>query len=974
MDNTLQTICDGLSKVIAQLKPQTNPISFVLLTGKMGQGKTTLLRQSGMTSWPLDACNGANIFYNDLGIILELGEGWINQSDSLLTHSIKQLNRCHNSVKISGLALCVDTRELLQTEAPNLTEYCLTHTQLLERFGDALGYSVDTTVFFTKLDSLAGFCEFFQSEHSKDLTRPLGFSLHCASPRAKLLASYTLQFENMIEVLGQQIISKLHPARSGAKRTLIREFPLQLASLNIPIQTLVLNIPVNHFRLQSLYFTSSEQGGQSIDNLNKKIQHEYALTTIDKIPQSNNYRTYFIEEALRAFQLQTQRHQPGPNPKQKWIIGLSASVATLILAAVGLQYFHTSKLLDDTSKELLAYETLISQTGNKTSALYHLSLAELKLGAISAGILTHPVLKQLKTQLHENTNKAIKLQYFPDLLATLEGVISDPAQTQLARYNALKVYLMLAEPEHFSEKSVIDWFTAYWKNNNQGQLNPRQITLLANALKQPLQPLVINRQIVSDARNYLNALPAPYLYYSLVKGQFSQQKIPLDIDGFDLITRELPVYFTKAGFNEVISTLPTLATRLQQENWVLARQDLDNLHDKLLEAYCFEYATWWKNFIERTRPQHYQGYQQARILTQTLFQKKSISRLITMIQQETSPEMDEQADLFNHKIASKFTTLSLMSQSAVQELTRNINELEKFLTTLSLVNDDGRTVFELTRARFQNDSQSDPLSGLYNKSRQLPEPVSNWAKQIADDTWFIFINESKRYLNAQWQQHIYSKYENQIANRFPVDPSRQEDIDLANFDHFFEPNGTLNSFVAHYIQPFLDTSNPQWQPKELNGYVLPVSADLINELIRANVISNMFFPEKSPHSRIEFSLQKISLDPIVANLQLTIGNTVLTDNQGSESLTAFTWPQANAKLSLASIDGKHYELGENGIWGFFRMLQKVNVLVDNNDSASLEILFEVNGNSGRYLLKTQNPINPFSPGILAGFNLTPTVA
>ena len=52
------------------------------------------------------------------------------------------------------------------------------------------------------------------------------------------------------------------------------------------------------------------------------------------------------------------------------------------------------------------------------------------------------------------------------------------------------------------------------------------------------------------------------------------------------------------------------------------------------------------------------------------------------------------------------------------------------------------------------------------------------------------------------------------------------------------------------------------------------------------------------------------------------------------------------------------------------MLQKVNVLVDEENSGSLQILFEINGNSGRYLLKTENPVNPFIPGILNGFNLS----
>ena len=149
---------------------------------------------------------------------------------------------------------------------------------------------------------------------------------------------------------------------------------------------------------------------------------------------------------------------------------------------------------------------------------------------------------------------------------------------------------------------------------------------------------------------------------------------------------------------------------------------------------------------------------------------------------------------------------------------------------------------------------------------------------------------------------------------------------------------------------------------------------MINELIRANVITHMFFPNQSDSSHIAFSLQKLSLDPIVSQLQLSIGRTQLQDTQNSDSITHFQWPEANAKLALKSIEGAHYELEETGPWAFFKMLQKVNVLVDEQDSASLEILFEVNGNSGRYLLKTQNQVNPFIPGVLNGFMLNESIA
>ncbi|CEK11394.1 type IVB secretion system protein IcmF [Legionella hackeliae] len=974
MDKSLTELCDALKKILSFLKPQTTAISFLILTGRSNQGKTTLLRQSGLTHYPVATNSNANFFYNQYGIILELGESWLNQSENLLAYTLKQLNRCHSSVRVSGIILCVDSSELLLTEPVQLAEQCKAHTQLLERFGNGLGYCVDTAIILTKLDALAGFCDFFQSDHANELSKPLGFSLNAIKQRSSLLEYYRLQFDQMIEVLSHQIINKLHPARSSVKRTLIREFPLQLASLRMPLQCLMQHLPTQLFRLQSIYFTSAEQGGLSVDKLNRKIQHEYALTVQDKYPQSNNFRAYFIEGAIRAFQEQTKRYSAQMSGTQKCLIGLATSIVSLSLIWVVQQHFKTSRLLDEASKELITYETFLGQANDKTSALYHLSLAAAKLQQIPTNILPVSAIEQLKNQLHSNAKHRLHDDFLPELLAGIERIMLDPAQTQNARYQALKIYLMLGEPEHYSEAEVTKWFSDYWKSTNQQATMHKKLTLLQHALRKPLQPIAINRQLVSDVRNYLNALPATYLYHTLAKNNFPASTQTIAVEGFDLANKELPYYYTKAGFKEIIVALPKISGQLQHENWVLERQDLNNLPAQLEQAYCFEYVTWWQNFIRRTKPLHYQDYQQARQLTQTLYRNNALAKLIKLIQQQTAPDPNENAALFNQKIANEFTNLNLMSGSAINDLTLSINELEKFLTTLSLVNDNGRTAFDLTKARFLGGASADPLSNLYNKTRQLPEPVATWTKQIADDTWFIFISESKTYLNRLWEQQVFNEYQLTIANRYPLDPTRQEEVSLTDFDHFFSPHGTLNNFVNNYLKPFLDTSSPQWQPKEVNGYVMPISSDITNELIRANVITNMFFSPDTEASKIEFSLQKISLDPVVANLQLTIGKTTLTDNQGSDSYIQFSWPQNDAKLSLDSIEGNHYELEEIGPWAFFKMLQKVNVLVDSEDSASLQILFEVNGNSGRYLLKTQNQINPFSPGILTGFILKRDVA
>lgn len=974
MDNALKALCQAIKKALVILKPEHNPVSFILLTGKTGQGKTALLTQSHLNQIPIDLQYKAQVFYNKQGVVVELGETWLNQNQHLLAYSLKRINQCHPYVRINGLFVCVDVHELIMMEPHALFQYCETHIQLAQRFGQALGHALDTALIMTKLDNLAGFNEFFLHEHENELMKPLGFSLMYGDNKKRFLYHFSGQYDNFLEMLGQQVIKKLHPVRSTAKRTLIREFPIQMAHLRVGIQALLQAASPQSLNFQALFFTSAEQGGFSYDGLNQKIYHEYALTIPNKIIQSINYQSYFIDGAIRAFQRNTKHHYPKITPRQKQLIAAMSAGVLVFLFFLGHQHISTSNVLEDAGKELLAYELLANQPKAQNQALYHLIKAEGKLTAMPNTLLSYPLVNQLRTQLQHTSEHLLHKDFLPKLVNILQQTFGNMALSPFERMKALKIYLMLGQPAKYSEQTVESWFKQYWHEHYPNKPIEQEMLLLKNALKQPFQPIDLDENLIRDARNYMNALPAGYLYYALAKESFPKEHQALVFDGFDLSARELPVYFTKKGFYQTFHQIPEIAKHLAEDAWVLQRQDIQNIQTEIEQAYCQEYIHWWQNFMRRSMPSHYQGYEQAQALAARLEKSQTISKLVQLIQQETSPDVGEEGALFNQKIANHLTEINLLTASATRSLEETIQELGKFIAPLILIKDGGRTIFEMTKARFIHENNLDPLSMLYLKARQLPEPAATWAKQIADDMWFVFIQDSKTYLNHLWREQVFTAYETTIAHRYPFEPKQVEEINITQFNAFFAPKGILTAFIQQHLKPFLDTSKPQWQAREVNGYRLPISDELLNELIRAHVISKMFYPDNADQSHITFSLQKIELDPVVANLQFSLGNTVLTDSQSSEAYAYFDWPMPDAKLEINAIDGQHYVLEEHGIWAFFKLLQKVNVLVDNNDSANLQILFEVNGNAGRYALRTQNKINPFSPGILTGFYLPDHVA
>lgn len=967
MDSSLFILTDALKKLIWNLNPKQNPLSFLLLIGRENQGKSALLKQSSLEQLSLETEHPIEIYYNSRGIILELNEAWLHQCHILLDYILKQLNQCHKTVRISGLLLAIDINTLIH-ESHEMTEQVKPHAQLLQRFCKALGYPVDINILFTKLDSLAGFCDFFQQD-TLDRKKPLGFSLDWVLTRGQLAHNYRLRFEQLIEGLGQDVIDKIHPARSSQKRTIIREFPLQLASLRLAIQALLQQVPSKPSRIQSIYFTSAEQGGVSMDHLNKKIQHEYGLNVPNKFYQSNNYRPYFIEAALENIQKETQRHTPRTVRFYQWGITAIGSLMGLSLAFIIHHHLTTTHVLDQVTKDLLTFDALSIQKDN--NSLYHMAQASKHLEKLSNNFLTSPAIEELKITLQTHANHHLIDDFLPSIRETLEHAMISSQTTPIERYHMLKIYLMLNDSNHRNTQEILDWFKTAWKKNNPDQPVQDRLALLQSILQDKAIP--INEKTVREVRNYLNALPVGYLYYALAKETFSSEKIPLRLDGFRFKQNDIPFYFTKEGFHQIIKTLPKVVEKFESDNWILSRQDLATLPQQLKQAYCFDYVLWWQHFMRDTTLNTVKNYEEAKNLTEILMQSKSIEKLLQQIQTETGPDTQHHATLFNQEIAVHFSSLNFISHSAIRDLSRTIQELHQFYSTLAVVHDGGQAAFALTKTRFQDENQSNPLSALYTQTKQLPEPVSNWIKHLADDTWFLLLNDSKQFINAQWEKSVFQFYEQSIANRYPFDTAQTEEITLIDFDRFFSRQGILNQFVETYLRPFLDTSHAEWKLKERDGYVLPISSTMLNELIRANVITAMFFPQDKTNSMIAFSLQKINLDPVVSSFKLAIGQTLLQDSQMSDTVKHFSWPSSNATLVLHSVDGNDYELTEEGPWAFFKMLQKVNVLVDENDSSSLEILFEINGNSGRYLLKTENDVNPFTPGILNGFVLTKTL-
>lgn len=964
MNTALTTVLTALKDLFSALEPHCTHLSFTVLIGKPGQGLSQLLQHSPLQTYNETALQHASLHYNEQAVVLRLQEEWLMQSPDLLAHSLRRIDDCFPPVGISAIAMAIAIPSLTDDEQGKVEDHIAAHKQLWLWVQESLPRAIPSHIIITKMDSIAGFCEFFHQDLRPEQNGLLGLFYNPRRLQGSDIEELEISYSQLLQQLDQAVFRKIHAVRSSIKRTLIREFPLQMQSLSPALKLLLQQLKLGESHLRAIYFTSAQQGGKSFNRLNARMNHEYALCLPRYHYQAQNAQNYFVDGCLRDLLSSNQTGLPRYRKARKYLPYVASAVALCMLLLSSQHYRHRSHQLDNVSKDLLKYEQIAAHDYKSMQALYHLGQANQAMQNVPTGLFSPSSLSDFQNQLHQHTVNTLRQVLLPQLLAIAEQRIKQGNSSAADKVDALRTYIMLGDPSRFNAEKVRQWYQRQWKDSEN---ITQKMTVLQQSLRQPMQAARLNETLIQDARNTLNALPDGYFYYTLARQHFSKEQRPIAFAGFSIGQTSLPVIYTKKGYLQTAEKLDVIVPQLQKEQWVTGRVFPKAIKPLILEAYSYDYQNWWQSFLRKTQPKESNSYNEAQSLLKTLRENDSLSALITLTQQETGPISHDPGGFFNRNVAKTFNTLNWLSQSVLEKVRLQQADLEKFISNINLLQDQKESVFELTRQRFLNKHSSDPLSAWYLSSAHYPSPLKEWSQQLGNNLWFMLINDARAHIDQQWQQQIQPFYKRAIHQKYPFTLEATEDVTLDDFHAFFSPSkGALQQFTKRYIQPFLDTTKAQWAVKEVNGYRLPIHEDALQQLMLVNILQSMFFEENRDNVSIHFNLEKINLDPMVKSLAFQMGKQQLHDSQYSPTSheSPFSWPENNAHLALQGLDGQKWALAEQGVWGIFKLLEKVNIMQDDSDASSLQILFEINGNSGRYRLSTPNAINPFTPGIL----------
>ncbi|ATN81543.1 ImcF-related family protein [Coxiella burnetii] len=572
--------------------------------------------------------------------------------------------------------------------------------------------------------------------------------------------------------------------------------------------------------------------------------------------------------------------------------------------------------------------------------------------------------KNLHQQLQRTYTQLIRNNFvlFLDEIVTKQ-LQNNIDKNELALYRSLQTYLMLTEPSHRNDTVVKNWFSHYWKEkypNEQQKLMSHLNYLLQ--LHQVSWPA--DENIILKTQDVLQKQSLPQLVFTMLQNQYQRAPVVFNFPGTDFSTIKIPAFYNPDRFNEIYNEqIPQLVHLLSHGDWVmgsvrkepLTADEVKTLIKKIRKIYVKDYLSAWQTSLAQMAVKAPTTLNESLNDLKLLGDPKSaLWQLLNKIANSSATQ-----DELSHYLANN------QNQDTLQ---KNLKSLSEFVQNIVNSTNPIKAAYDSAVNRMQH-SNDDPLTAIRKVAQNAPSVINQWTTTITQNIWKIILAESRRYIDTAWASEVIPEYNDHILNRFPVFKNSLSDISINDFNHFFGPNGAVEMFFNHYLQPFVDTTQAYWTWKEVDGETLPIPQTKLDMLTRASMIQKMFYADNRKTPTLKFTLTPISLSPNVSRFALNIGGQMLAFEPGIKSPLKATWPGPDGNFVTFQFDTLSPDKPAKtltGTWAWLRLLNLAD-LEATSDPKIFHLSLSLEGNTARYQLIAHSPINPYSAQLLSAF-------
>lgn len=250
-------------------------------------------------------------------------------------------------------------------------------------------------------------------------------------------------------------------------------------------------------------------------------------------------------------------------------------------------------------------------------------------------------------------------------------------------------------------------------------------------------------------------------------------------------------------------------------------------------------------------------------------------------------------------------------------------------------------------------------------------------EQPLRNVWGVILKEVQNGLNDVWRNNVCQPYTLSLASFYPFDPQGKDDAPMTEVARFFDPKeGIIGKFINEELKLFvkLDT----WKSIPWMDQGLTLSPPAVDALEKAEAIRQALFEAGS--LKVNFSLMADFPEPVglkdekkkteiknsIDQISLEIAGKLYPYRMGRPDWIDFSWPGTEgllgARLTINSKKYNYEPIKSDGVWGWFRLLDKADITEVAPTEWNIRWLFGQPGLNHvriQYRLKTKSPFHPF---------------
>ena len=640
------------------------------------------------------------------------------------------------------------------------------------------------------------------------------------------------------------------------------------------------------------------------------------------------------------------------------------------------------------------------------------------------------------SRVDEAADEAYNVQlirlFLPKILQTLEGELAKGHEGG-DLYNNFRIYMMFKKLDKMEKDAIEKWFDEFWDEKYRGEGTRRQELAyhLKSLLKLDLEPSELNKRIVRNTRDLLMRVPVAGRVYARIKTNPSYMREIDLLSVFGEQTRTtykindnvrsslmVPLLFTLEGYENVdFSAGADLLADVVSERWMLddeentkrvdfIEEDLDDLSDQLKELYYVDYISTWRNMLNSLKVSEFRNLNQAsevllsvvdpvysplRSVLQVSYSNTELTPPLPSLDGAPKPKGKTTSRLTKlagaaadkrpvTKVDKYFSELHMLmredgqGRAPIDTWLSRVEKMQEYVAEISIAPDPGKKAYEIAKDRYVNGS-ANPIVSLKAYSKNAPQPLEQWLKDIADQTWRVVMLTAYKHIDAQWKSSVYEPFNFALLDRYPLNPSSEDELALYDFVEYFKPAGVLDSFFKEYVKPFIKV-NDGWKNRVVDNYSMGFSAKSIRHMRDGLFIKDVFFRNNPESPSIALDLKPLNMSEDDARFTLDVAGTRLTYNHGPKFWKPVRWvgddDRKRIRVAIEDVDGILHEKTYYGPWAWFKLMDASNVQKTSRSNV-YRIEFEVSrsgtGEPRRivYEGKTKSANSPFNSKLLAAY-------